>query len=529
MSEASSGATGVAVEDARDSGAWGWSRAFVVAGCLVLGLALGLGYFLQADRTYQATATVLVLPTSSGLDLAAPVAAASADINMDTEAELARSASVADSASAALNNRLTADELISSAQVTVPTNSQVLEFTVQAGTAQLASDAANALAGAYLARRSDAATRDIDRAVALLTAQRDAAETRQATLTTSPPPGQPSKLTAAQLDQLSTKISDINKQLVALRVGTTEGGQVITEAQPPAHPVSPKLMLSMVAGLIVGGALAAAVVLLGALRRERTELPHAEPTQRSVRVLASVAQLPDVAGSGPDGSELQQACRVISTLEAGPGPIAVFGGREPVTGTRVALALARAWAAEFGKSVVVATGASAGDILPEAARGRPGLVDLLLDEARAGQCGARLPKSTAMVVGPGKRSEIAATVGRRELMQAWERLQAEFGTVLVSTTEQDGPWGAMTVQTAGRVVAVVQAGTDRDQDLRAILDDLDSLAATERLVGVIVVEDQGSDDSLPETELVVELHHVTKSNDVSGSDRPLATGLGGRA
>ena len=70
-----------------------WRRVLLIVFCLLLGLAAGVGYYVHTPKSYQASATVLVLPTATGLD-ASP--GGSTDINMETEAELARSTSVAD-------------------------------------------------------------------------------------------------------------------------------------------------------------------------------------------------------------------------------------------------------------------------------------------------------------------------------------------------------------------------------------------------------------------------------------------------
>ena len=91
-------------ESAGGSKSWGVGRILLVLGCLAIGLGLGYAYYSLAPKVYRATATVLVLPTATGLD--AGTTAATSDINMETEAELARSVSLATEVSDGLDGQL---------------------------------------------------------------------------------------------------------------------------------------------------------------------------------------------------------------------------------------------------------------------------------------------------------------------------------------------------------------------------------------------------------------------------------------
>ncbi len=198
---------------------------------------------------------------------------------------------------------------------------------------------------------------------------------------------------------------------------------------------------------------------------------------------------PSSGGSGVDDADLRRTCREIAALAADPGPVALIGGGDPATATRVALQLGTAWASEFGASVVVSTDSTARDSLPVTVRDRPGVFDLLVNGVSPLDCAARLPNSQALLIGPGSRASAMNEVSGQRVTQMWAQLDREFGTVLVSSIHNDSPIASMTVRTAGQVVGIVRADRGREQDVAALLDQLDHLAAADRLVGVILVED----------------------------------------
>ena len=268
-------------ESSRSSRSWNWGRVLLVVVCLVVGVAAGVAYYTQAPKAYEATATVLVLPTATGLDSGATIA--SAEINMETEAELARSVSVATEVSGALDGALSAGDLTADGAVSVPPNSQVLQFSVRAPTPELAADAANGWAQTYLDRRSQRAEEIVGTTTETLLGRIEAAQQSLKQLGTST-----DELDQARREVLVAKISDIDEQLVSLGVGSADPGTVISEASPPAQPVAPQLAVSLGAGLILGAALATVLLLIGYARGRPRAATGSTSSERQVRVLASV-------------------------------------------------------------------------------------------------------------------------------------------------------------------------------------------------------------------------------------------------
>ena len=294
----------------------------------------------------------------------------------------------------------------------------------------------------------------------------------------------------------------------------------VRSSPKPRHRPSPPLLRSpwtLVPDSWLAGRWRSILILIGAQRRSQS-VPHTEPTmQREVPVLASVSGA-EFGGSGVNEADLRRMCREIAALDAAPGPVALIGGGDPATATGVALQLGAAWASEFGASVVVSTDSTARDALPKGVRDLPGVFDLLANGVSPADCAARVPDSRALLIGPGNRANVATEVSGQRLTQLWAQLDREFGTVLVSSLQQESPIASMTIRTAGQVVGIVRADRGRDQDVGALLNTLDNLSAADRLVGVVLVEDGDIQMPRPGSSPVADPRPVPESVDVAPSN-----------
>src|SRR5215469_17118605 len=134
-------------------------RWVVVVGFAVAGLLAAAAYTVVAPKTYTATASVFVKTT--GADVGNGITGnrtSGALVNLDTEAQLVTSGTVATLAGRSMHSSLTAYDLAKQVKVTVPPNSQVLTIACDAPTGPGAATCANAFAAAYLQNRSASAT-----------------------------------------------------------------------------------------------------------------------------------------------------------------------------------------------------------------------------------------------------------------------------------------------------------------------------------------------------------------------------------
>jgi len=95
-------------------------------------------------------------------------------VEIETEAELVRSADTTKAAADKLKGSLSATQLRNQSTVTIPQNSSVLMLAVTANRGATAADGANALATAYLAQRNDRAAAEVKAVTDSLSAQVDA-------------------------------------------------------------------------------------------------------------------------------------------------------------------------------------------------------------------------------------------------------------------------------------------------------------------------------------------------------------------
>ena len=202
--------------------------------CVTGSLAVGR----QWPVSYQASATVAVLPMSLATQT-------QADVNMATEQVIATSEVVATRAAALVGGGVTAHELRLSTAITVPTESNALQIDVTASSPKLAAREANALASAYLGFRSDQGHRAADDMVAGLRARIRVLERRL------------DKQTLAQKRAITIQdITNLQSQERGITASVALPGELVSTAVAPSSPSSPGLALFLAAGLVAGAMLA---------------------------------------------------------------------------------------------------------------------------------------------------------------------------------------------------------------------------------------------------------------------------------
>lgn len=226
--------------------------------CLLLGAGAGLLVTARQQKKYMATATVLV--SATGVDSSATQANARTTgvINLDTEAQLVKSAAVAKLAET-LDPAVQAsstDQLLKNLQVSVPANTTVLNIAYTATTPAAAQAVANAFVAAYLADRKATAqsllTSEVNTAqssVTSLTGKLKALSSAEFTLPATSPQR---PFDTAQRGLYTSQISTLNQQLIGLTATQITPGRVLTEAALPTKPSSPSRILNIGSGLAVG-------------------------------------------------------------------------------------------------------------------------------------------------------------------------------------------------------------------------------------------------------------------------------------
>jgi capsular exopolysaccharide synthesis family protein len=226
-----------------------WQRKWWVASIAVLGLAASLAFSLTAHKQYSATAQLLVQPSidTSGLGVVQqPVT----PTDVVTELQLVNSAPVQQT----VRKRLNSTPPVSASEVG---QTNVMAITATSGTPSQAALIANLYATAFVQYQQAVASHSLATAEAQVSSQVSSIEKQISSLrgnTTSP-----------EATALLNQEAVLKEQLAQMQVsGSVDTGDValVTPAQPPVSPSSPKpardALIGLVAGLAFG--LAAAFV-----------------------------------------------------------------------------------------------------------------------------------------------------------------------------------------------------------------------------------------------------------------------------
>jgi capsular polysaccharide biosynthesis protein len=230
----------------------------VVAGA-ALGLVSALAYTAVAPKSYVATAGLYLSLT--GADVGNGIQGnriGNGHVDLDTEAQLVTSGTVATRAGHMMHSSLSPAELAGEIAVTVPPNSQILDITCTASTAAGAATCANDFAAAYLQNRRISAAAALSSrlhgvqgkisslqqsmaklqiAISSLPANSATRQSDQATVAAT-------KARVHSLSYLVTKLTGL--------AANVQGGHVITVATPPSKPDSPSKSLVVPSGLVAG-------------------------------------------------------------------------------------------------------------------------------------------------------------------------------------------------------------------------------------------------------------------------------------
>ena len=333
-------------------------RWWVVLALTCVGVAGAFGYVSVVASSYAAMAAVYVAPTGAQHNNQVANSRSNGAIDLDTEAQIVTSGTVAAAAGHLLHSTQPAADLARQILVTVPANSEILDITCNAPSGTQAADCANAFARAYVQNRSSSATAWLNQQIETL---QDTARTLQQPVTslTTKISALPSNSSArvgyqVQLSSYKSQLSSVDNQITALQreAANVSGSHVITYAYPPTRPNDPRKSLVLPSGFAGGLMLG----LIGAVVWDRRDkrIRGAKDAERLVglpvllsrpNAFRSQAVLSAVrTGTGQAFTELAhrvaaalgEGNRVLFVAGASPGPAG------SVTAANLAAALARA-------------------------------------------------------------------------------------------------------------------------------------------------------------------------------------------
>lgn len=487
-------------------------RSWLVLLGVLAGIAGALVWTASQDEQYRAEASVLVLPADAGTSATLTNGRTDGAINLDTEAQVVRSALISEAVHTALTEAgapvPAVPDLMERLEVNVPPNSQVLRIGYVAGTAAGAQLTANAYAQVYLNERSQAVTTALDDARARLTEQREALQSELNQVIgeigelseefVEPPE---LALAEARRDVLVGRISAVDTELAALDSVRAEPGRLLTAAPLPAEPFAPQPAIDMAAGILLGIVVGVGLALLadrfdhrirraGDVERARFPVIGTIPGQR--RRLTTL-------DAGRDDGIDDAADRIRNRLVsyAANATVIQIAPASPNHGCGLAAAaLAASFGRERGRALLIVTDPDS-PVAQRLAGDPPGLSDLLIGSGRAsddGGAGAipdesvlvlpdELPRVAIMGPGsdPGQLSRVMQPTSMARLMQ---RIADDYPIVIVETPNIASAGAQAVARAADMVVLVAIRGVSDARALAASGENLSGLHA--RLGGIIL-------------------------------------------
>ena len=282
-------------------------RIWIIAGCVLVAVAIAVGYLLTTDKVYEAQADLLItpVPTENATLVSLGLLRESNDParEVDTASQLVTTHAVAERVSDQLGGNRSPDDLLDDVEAQPVAQSNIVAVTAEGGSPTEAKELANAFAEQAIAQRTDELHKRIDAVLPRLQSQVEALPA--------------SDLTAQSL-------ADEVAQLESLRAGDDPTMTLETPATEPNGPTSPKVVLTLVGAALLGLVLGAGAAF--ALRVLDPRLRREEQLGQIFRlpVLARIPREPD-RGEGPLTREKVtaptiEAYRTLrTTLTAGHG------------------------------------------------------------------------------------------------------------------------------------------------------------------------------------------------------------------
>ena len=461
-----------------------WAIVVVVTLICLLGT---VAYIVVAPKAYSSSATVHITPTGvvNSNQLFGSRTSGST-VNLDTESQIVTSGVVAAIAGKTMHSSLTPDTLAQAITISVPANSTDLIITCTASSPTGAAACANAFAAAYLTHRSAAASAVVQQRIGALKSRITSLQQTVAALDTtirSLPKNSSQRATAqSQLGTTQRQEGALNNQVSTLdgEVGQTNGGAIITRANPSSKPTSPEKSLVVPSGFSVG-------VILGLLaafwwdRRDK-RIHTARDVERffGLPVLLNLPQKSlgrQVGLASPRSrtgrSFTELAHGVAAALGEGSHVVLVAGASPGPAVSVVAANLAAALARTHSEAVLVCA-ALRDSVAPELfglADGR-GLAEVLAGQATVGEVASGPASAPGLwVIPPGADTSLVEYHLQHDTARALTaqlRRDTRFVVIEVASGEDGADTMALAEFADGALLTVEAQRTRRDDAEDAI-------------------------------------------------------------
>lgn len=473
----------------------------IIIGVTLCGLTAGMGTLLFVPTRYTATTSVLVSPT--GVQDPTPLAngRAPAEINLDTEAQIATSTEVARRVQKMMQLDISTENLLEHVSITVPPNSAILEISYHATTQRAARLASRSFAQAYIRHRGDVARARVERRVKALQEKikkkTDKIGSVASRISAAPGGTSAHLLARTRRNWLAQQVSALNSRVSALTTKSITPGTIISAARLPAQPSGPSFPLhattGLMSGLLVG-------IVTGQLR---------DRTDTRIRRAADVAQLtglPVLLNVQDRQEKLRLAHKrsrfgqgfhelgrsLTATLGRGQHVVVVTGTCPGGGGSAIAVNLAMALARSGSHTVLIcADMASSQAARLVGLQGGPGLSESLLYGTPVSALEQRVPDQPRLrVLLPGLQRELTAEYLQSPLMQQLLRTVRHAATYVVveAPAISDSADAQALAESSDATVVVVEVPRAERARTRQGVQRLSEVGTA--VLGAVVISDQ---------------------------------------
>jgi uncharacterized protein involved in exopolysaccharide biosynthesis/MinD-like ATPase involved in chromosome partitioning or flagellar assembly len=519
-----------------------WWLILAVAIIATVGAA---GYFKTAHKVYTATASVYVTAPSSGTAGQVANSRTTSTVNLDTEAQVVQSATVAQAADKLMHSTDNVQRLLSRVSVTVPANSQVLSISCEASSADGAASCAQAFAQAYLNYSSDSTTASIKSQLSTLQSNISTLESGSAKLKVAIanlPDNSPQRASDnEQLTSEHSQLGTLNGQVATLTANLADpsGGSIISNATPPLTATSPKALLIIPSGLL-GGLLIGLVLAYLVDRRHRRIRGPDDVTRLNVPVLMSLPLrkfTPELAIAdhrSPTGRSFSELAHMLTGSLGTGSHVVLVTGSAPGHGASMVAANLAAALSRHQPDVTLVCGDLEGSVIAQMAgvRSGRGLTDVLAGDVPAETVGrhpAAAPRLT--VITPGAAS--AEALQQDAVEQLLNSLRSQARWVIVETAPvTSGPDVYTFAQAADATILVTEVPRTSSDQVLASVEHLDRIGVT--VLGTVLLPSprlsrlRGAAILAPETKVELERRAVAALT-LTGTSAPEADESTGHA
>jgi uncharacterized protein involved in exopolysaccharide biosynthesis/Mrp family chromosome partitioning ATPase len=460
----------------------------------IIATAGAAGYYKTAHKVYTATASVYVTASSSGTAGQVANGRTTSAVNLDTEAQVVQSATVAQAADKLMHSTDNVQKLLGRVSVTVPANSQVLSISCEAATPDAAASCAQAFAQAYLNYSSNSTSASLKSEISTLKSSTGTLESESAKLKVAIanlPDNSPLRASDnVQLTSDQGQLSSLNGQIATLTADLADpsGGSIISNATPPLKATSPKVLLIIPSG-VLGGLLIGLVLAYLLDRRDRRIRGPRDIVRLNVPVLMSLPlrkkfapELGFADHRSPTGRSFSELAHMLTGSLGAGSHVVLVTGSVPGHGASMVAANLAAALSRHQPAVTLVCGDLEGSVIPQMAglRSGRGLTDVLAGDVPA-EAVWRHPAAAPRlnVITPGTAGMEAEDLRQDAVEQLLTGLRGEDRWIVIEAAPvTSGPDVYTLALTADATILVAETpGTHSNQVLDSV-EHLDRMGAT---------------------------------------------------